>query len=384
MTPSHSVRSSNPRVMFLTRRYPPSVGGMETLARDVHLALEEHGPTTLVALGRSQRNLVWFLPYAALRAFWAALRGKVDRFVFGDALVYSVVRPFLPRSAPPCTVMVHGLDLTFQARPYQALVRAALPKADRVVANSRSTMAIAEAMGLDSSRCGVLNPGVAIPPDRPGTRDDAADEIRQRFGLPADALLLATLGRLVKRKGVQWFVEEVMPLLPERAVLLAAGAGAEETAISDAIQQRGLESRVFLLGSVDKATRGLLFAGSDVFVMPNVPVEGDVEGFGLVAIEASNSGALVVASKLEGIVDAVVDETTGYLCEPLDVDGWLARLTALLDDPDATRVAAERFSAESRRRSSYERMAREIPVALGIIEPDDAGSGAASQEQQSP
>src|SRR5450755_522370 len=101
-----------PKVLFVTRRYPPLVGGMETLARAVHLALDEHSDTTLVSLGRSQRNLVWFLPYAAWRARRGARRGGYERIVFGDALVYTAVRPFLPRSAPPCTVMVHGLDMT--------------------------------------------------------------------------------------------------------------------------------------------------------------------------------------------------------------------------------------------------------------------------------
>ncbi len=371
--------TARPKVVFVTRRYPPLVGGMETLARAVHLALDEYADTTLVSLGRSQRNLVWFLPYATFRARRAARGGHVDRLVFGDAMAYAAARPFLPRSAPPCTVMVHGLDLTFWFRPYRALVRAALPHAARVVANSHSTASIAIAMGVDPSRCVVLNPGVEIPPDWPGSRAEAANLLRSRSGVAPDAQLLGTLGRLVKRKGVAWFVSEVMPRLPERAVLLVAGSGSEEAAIREAVAQRGLESRVKLLGSVDDEDRALLFAGCDVFVMPNIRVPGDVEGFGLVAIEASNSGALVVAARLEGILDAVVDGTTGYLCEPLDVDAWVERVTGLLADPDATRALAERFERESRSRSSYERMARELPVALGIVEggPD---SGAAAQE----
>jgi glycosyltransferase involved in cell wall biosynthesis len=367
-----------PKVLFVTRRYPPLVGGMETLARAVHLALEEHSDTTLVSLGRSQRNLVWFLPYAAWRARRAAKGGRADRIVFGDALAYSAIRPFLPRAAPPCTVMVHGLDMTFRLRPYRAMVRAALPTADRVVANSSSTAEIARGMGVDPERCVVLNPGLEIPPDWPGTRDEAECRIRQRFGLPDDARVLMTLGRLVRRKGARWFVSDVMPRLAPNTYLLIAGTGPEATAVRDAVRERGLESRVQLPGSVDDETRALLFAGCDLFVMPNVPVPNDTEGFGLVAIEASNSGALVVASRLEGIVDAVADGATGYLCEPLDVDGWVGRVTGLLADPDAARADAARFAVESRRRSSFERMASELPAALGIV------SGAPAEQQESP
>jgi phosphatidylinositol alpha-1,6-mannosyltransferase len=380
------VFNPRPKVFFLTRRYPPSVGGMETLAHAVYLALEEHCETELVSLGRSQRHLPWFLPYAAFRARRAARNQRADRLVFGDALAYAVVRPALPRSSPPSTVMVHGLDLIYPLRPYRAVVRAALRHADRVVANSNSTAAIARQMGVDPARCFVLNPGLAIPARRHGSHREAATRLRERYGIPTDARVLATVGRLVRRKGLLWFVSEVMPALPDTTFLLVAGSGPDEAAVRDATQARGLENRVRLLGSVDDDVRALLFEGCDVFVMPNVPVPGDTEGFGLVAIEASNSGGLVVASRLEGIVDAVTDGTTGYLCEPLDSEGWRTRLTSLFDDPDATRATAARFATESRTRSSLERMTRDVPAALGIFAADAASdspaSGAAAQEEE--
>ena len=382
--------SARPNVVFVSRRYPPSVGGMETLARAVHLALDEYSDTTLVALGRAQHHLAWFLPYAALRARRSARPGRADRIVFGDALVYAMVRPVLPRSAPPCTVMVHGLDLTFPSRPYRAMVRAALPKADRVVANSHSTAAIAREMGVAAERCVVLNPGVEIPAPWPGTHAEAARQLRQRFAIAAGTPVLVTLGRLVERKGVAWFVRDVLPALAGDPVFLVAGKGPLEAAIQEATAARNLESRVQLLGAVDDDTRALLFAGCDAFVMPNIPVAGDVEGFGLVAIEASNAGALVVAAGLEGIVDAVSHDTTGYLCAPRDVADWTARLDRVLADPAASRATAERFTIASRRRSSFERMAAELPVALGVTGATGAasseagGSGPASQEQQRP
>ncbi len=383
--PPPATDSERPAVMFVSRRYPPSVGGMQTLARSIHLALEEHSDVTLVALGRSQKHLPWFLPYASGRVHHAARSGGVDRLVFGDALVYATISPLLPRSAPPCVVMVHGRDLTFESRPYRAVVEAALRRADRVVANSHSTAAIVTRAGVDPSRCVVLNPGVELSEPWPGTREQAADRLRQRYGLPDNSRLLLNVGRLVRRKGVAWFVSEVMPQLPATTVLLVAGSGPEEASIGKAIEACGLEARVRPLGYVDDETRALLFAGSDIFVMPNVPVAGDVEGFGLVAVEAANAGLLVAAARLEGIVDAIADGSTGYLCEPLDADAWAARLTGLLGDLDGTRLATERFTAESRRRSSFERMARDLPAAFGLIdagEPSDLVSGAAPEEQQ--
>jgi glycosyltransferase involved in cell wall biosynthesis len=255
-----------------------------------------------------------------------------------------------------------------------------------VVANSHSTAEIARQMGVAPERCVVLNPGLAIQPERHGGRREAAIHLRERFGIAPDARVLTTLGRLVRRKGLLWFVSQVMPGLPETTYLLVGGRGPDEAAIDEAIRANDLEARVRLLGSVDDDTRALLFEGCDVFVMPNVPVPGDTEGFGLVAIEASNTGALVVASRIDGIVDAVADGATGYLCEPLDSEAWHTRLTGLFAEPEAARAAAARFATESRKRSSLERMTRDVPVALGVFEGDGASevpaSGAAAQEQE--
>jgi phosphatidyl-myo-inositol dimannoside synthase len=354
-------------VLFVTRKYPPSVGGMETLAHAVYRALEASADPTLIALGRSQRHLPWFLPYAAARTRRIA-RGPTTRLVFGDALAYTAIRPTLAKSAPPVTVMVHGLDMTFRLRPYRALVRSTLPRADRVVANSRSTAEIAVSLGVDPDRCVVLNPGVEVPEAWADGRDDARKHLLHRFGLPPEAVVLITLGRLVARKGVGWFVTEVMPGLPENVVLLVAGSGPESETIQKAIDGRGLRARVKVLGSVDGGTRTLLFGGCDAFVMPNVPVENDVEGFGLVAIEAAMAGALVIAARLEGILDAVTDGETGVLCEPADPVSWRAQIIALAEDLPAAHQAAATYAVTARERSSLARMTAEVPAALGLID----------------
>jgi glycosyltransferase involved in cell wall biosynthesis len=339
---------------------------METLARSVQEALEASAEPTLVALGRSQRHLPWFLPYAAARAQLMARRATTSRLIFGDTLVYAAIRPTLPRSSPPTTVMVHGLDMTFPSRPYQALVRSALPNADRVVANSQSTAEIATALGVDPARCVVLNPGLKVPDQWGESRDDARNNLLHRYRLPSETVVLVTLGRLVERKGVRWFVTEVLPELPEYVTLLVAGSGPQAEPIRAAVNRSGLRQRVKLLGPVDDDTRSLLFAGCDALIMPNVPVPGDVEGFGLVAIEAAMSGALVIASRLEGVVDAVVDGETGVLCEPLDADSWREQILTVAADVSAAHRAADGFAATARTRSSLTRMAADLPAALGL------------------
>jgi phosphatidylinositol alpha-1,6-mannosyltransferase len=142
----------------------------------------------------------------------------------------------------------------------------------------------------------------------------------------------------VRRKGVAWFVRSVMPRLPEDVVLLVVGEGPEMADIAQAIDERGLNNRVRLAGRVDESMLMRALAGSDVFVMPNIPVAGDMEGFGVVMLEAGLLDLPTVASGIEGILDVITDGVNGLLVAPGDAEGFAEAIrrclsaTALADD----------------------------------------------------
>ncbi len=81
-----------------------------------------------------------------------------------------------------------------------------------------------------------------------------------------------------------------------------------------------------MLGMVSNELRKLLLNSADIFIMPNVVVEGDVEGFGIVALEAGACGLTVIAANIQGLRDAVLEGVTGYLVEEKDVEGFLYRV----------------------------------------------------------
>lgn len=85
------------------------------------------------------------------------------------------------------------------------------------------------------------------------------------------------------------------------------GDGIYKEKIKGIIDKYNLEKYVFMLGKVDDKILKLLYNTSDIFVIPNIPVVGDMEGFGIVALEVASCGVPVVASKLEGIKEAVQD-----------------------------------------------------------------------------
>jgi phosphatidyl-myo-inositol dimannoside synthase len=353
--------------LFLTRRFPPSVGGMQTLAAGVWRRLSAAAPeSVLLAHGGSKRSLSWWVPSAVLRTAWLVVSRRVDLVLTGDAVMYAAVSPVLRLLRIPSSTMVLGLDLTYENRAYRAVVYPALRRAGHVLAISEATAAVARDLGVPPARVHVVRLGIDAPEVTPEQRVEARRRLHMRLDTSDDRVVLLTLGRLVRRKGVVWFLSNVLPELPSRAIYVVAGDGDEAERVRDAVAMLGLHDRVRLLGQVDDSERELLLLGADVFVQPNIPVRGDIEGFGLVTIEAAMRGLPVVASDLEGIADAVVDGVTGRLLPAGDAHAWVAALTNLAGDRNRLAAQGQAFQEAARDRYSERLMGEELVRLLDL------------------
>lgn len=311
--PEAAGAAARPRILFISRSYPPDVGGIQTHNHDLAAALGQLTEVRVISNGRGRSALPWFLPWAALRALVPAPR--YDAVLLGDAVLSSVgwlIKRLRPRTF--VVSVVHGLDLTWTLRVYQTFwVRRFLPSLDRFVAVSEETRRVAVGLGLPPDRVLVIPNGV-VAGELP-ERD--LDAMASLLGRPLEGhRLVLSLGRLVRRKGFAWFAEAVMPLLPEDVLYIVAGEGPERERIAEAAARAGVVNRVLLLGRVDDRARETLFGGANVFVQPNVAAPGDMEGFGIVVLEAGATGLPVVASRLEGLKDAVNDGVNGVLVPP--------------------------------------------------------------------
>ncbi len=353
-------------MLFVTRKFPPSVGGMETLAADIWATLSAAGTSedVLVAHGGSNAGMLRWLPGAVRRVVRHVRRGQVQHVLVGDVLLYLLLRPVLLVLRVPHTTMAMGKDVVWRQPAYRWLVRRVLPKAPLVLAISAATADAVVAAGVDRSRVRVVRLGVRLPDGGP-TRHEARALLRAAHGIDAATPVLVTVGRLVRRKGVAWFVDDVLPDLGG-AVYVVAGSGPDAELVAGTAARRGVADRVRLLGAVPDAQRELLMRGADVFVQPNVPVAGDMEGFGLVAVEAAVRGSLVVAADLEGLRDAVVPDETGVLVPAGDPGAWRAVLEELLADPAATEDRAREYSRRCGERYSRERMGLALRQALDL------------------
>lgn len=336
-------------ILFITRKHPPSVGGMQQLSYHLIKAISSQVPVHVIKWGGSQRWLPLFLPYALVRALWVLRTTPITLIHLSD-LVLSPLGVFLRSvSRRPVVANAHGLDVIYPNWLYQAVMPVCARQLDFVICNSEHTRQQCLAQSIKAERTEVIPPGVDITSFKLSLPEDKQIYWTRRWGLiPLPRHVLLTVGRLVPRKGVFFFVSEVLPCLIRRRndwAYLIVGDGPERPFIEKAVQDRGLGEVVRVLGCVPEDELQAAYAIADLFVMPNISVPGDSEGFGIVALEARAAGLPVVATTVEGISDAFVAEDDGVLIPPGDADIFVETIDRLLET---------RLTIETRLRRRYQ------------------------------
>ncbi|UBQ04669.1 glycosyltransferase family 4 protein [Tepidimonas taiwanensis] len=296
-----------------------------------------------------------FLSGASLAAGREACRLRPQWILAGSGLTAPLALGAARSCGARAAVYVHGLDVSVPHSIYRTLWLPALRRADRIIANSTATAQLAESVGVPPERITIVHPGVSVPTFDP----DARARFRQRWGLPPDAPVLLSVGRLTARKGVREFVREVLPRIvqvrpdalllivgdvPKQALYAEAQTPQSILAVAEAI---GLANHVRWLGSLFGEALTDAYFGADVHVFPVRNLPNDPEGFGMVAVEAAAHGLPTVAYATGGVTDAVADGISGHLVAPGDQEGFVAavlRLLAQPADPTRCREFAQRFA----------------------------------------
>ncbi len=308
----------NGLLLFISRKYPPAVGGMEKLSYRLHTEIGRQHALQVIAWGGSQTYLPVFVLTALGRALAVARQERVRLIHVGDP-VLAPLGLLLKRltHVPVCTT-AHGLDVTYPNPLYQAMMQYCLRRLDGVVCISAYTQAVCRRWGIRAERCPVIWPGVDVP-DSPAllTHTQSRAWLQAKLNVTiVDRPVIVSVGRLVERKGLLWFLREAMPRiraeLPE-VLCLVCGDGPLRSQLSAEITRRGLQDHMRLLGKVSEEVLGHVYAAADVFVMPNVPVRDNPEGFGLVSLEARAAGTPVVVTNLEGISESVAAGMDGLV-----------------------------------------------------------------------
>jgi phosphatidylinositol alpha-1,6-mannosyltransferase len=355
--------------LVITRNFPPLVGGMERLNQ--HL-LRELAPDWRPALcgpdgcrefiaadvpvaEHAIRPLAIFLARSLIAALRFAIRLRPEFVVGGSGLVAPLVWIAARAIRARAVIYAHGLDLVAPSRVYQALWLPFIRAANLVLVNSANTRRLAIERGVGAERIVILHPGTDLHAPIAGARE--AFRHRHAWG---DRPVLLSVGRFTRRKGLAEFVSEAFPAIvatqPE-ALLLVIGEEAsdalhgsgrgERERILAAAERAGIASQVVFLGRCSEEELQLAYHAADCHVFPVLDLPGDVEGFGMVALEAAAHGLSTVAFAVGGVPDAVVDGQTGRLVRSGDYRAFAdATLEVLAGRGDANSQACRAFAAD--------------------------------------
>ena len=234
----------------------------------------------------------------------------------------------------PYVVYAHGNEILGVSQSDWQKPRLSLMNADRILAVSRFTAQLLGEIGVPAEKIEIIHPGCDIHHFHP--REPNPDLRDKLLGGKVNSRVILSVGNLVSRKGHD-VVIKALPLLMEKipdVVYLIVGDGGYRKELEDLAAALGVRERVILAGQVSHQSLPDVYALSDVFIMPSrAQLEScDVEGFGIVFLEAGACGKPVIAGRSGGVEDAVLDGVTGILVNPVDVDDVANALTQVLSD----------------------------------------------------
>jgi glycosyltransferase involved in cell wall biosynthesis len=216
-------------------------------------------------------------------------------------------------------------------------------RVDGVVAISRKIAQLLAEAGVEQNRIRLIHSGIDVKKLQNGGRTAVSITNSRVIGMAAV---------LEERKGHRYFLEAALSLKNQgfRLKYLIAGDGSLRADLHELTVRLGLQDDVEFLGFVTDISR--FFAAIDIFVLPSLN-----EGLGLSVLEAMASGKPVVASRVGGVVDAVLDSVTGFLVSPGDVEAISGAIRKLVQDQSLARTMGERGAERVRENFTMEQMA---------------------------
>ena len=226
----------------------------------------------------------------------------------------------------------HGEEISAccSSKQLRFMLRAGYRQVDLLIANSQNTADMAREH-IEPSKIHVINPGVDL------AEFDAAAEAGSRWRHEQgfdDKLIVLTVGRLDPRKNHMAVINAVAAMTDrfENLLYVTECEGREEERLQARVNELGIAQHVRMIGPLHQKMRPCLYGACDVFAMPAIRDGTDIEGFGIVFLEAAACGKPVVAGCEGGQVEAVDDGHTGLIVDGTDLAAVSRALESLLAD----------------------------------------------------
>ena len=378
------------KTLIVTNDFPPRPGGIQAFLHNMALrldperlvvysstwkrsregveataAFDAEQPFTVV---RDRTTMLLPTPGATRRAAGLLREHGCTSVWFGAAAPLGLMAPALRRAgAERLVATTHGHEAGWAQLPAaRQLLRRIGESTDTLTYLGEYTRSrIADALApAAAARMTQLPPGVDEKTFHP---DSGGDEVRARLGL-TERPVVVCVSRLVPRKGQDTLIRAMPRILAAEpdAVLLIVGGGPYEKDLRRLAEETGVAASVHFTGAVPWSELPAHYGAGDVFAMPCRTRRGglDVEGLGIVYLEASATGLPVVAGDSGGAPDAVLDGETGWVVRGASHDDTADRVVTLLGDPELRRRMGERGRAWVEEKWRWDLLAEHLKALL--------------------
>jgi phosphatidyl-myo-inositol dimannoside synthase len=353
------------RTLIVTNDFPPRQGGIQSFIHELARRLDPDKLTVYAPKWDGDRQFDAAQPFEVVRhptslmiggpsvrrrAAELATARRAEVVIFGASAPLGLITPVLRKAGVKRAIAItHGHEAGWAALPVARQLLRRIGEETDVVTYLGEYFRVRLASALTpaaAARMTRLHPGVDASVFRPDPAARAA--IRDRHGLGGRPVVVC-VSRLVRRKGQDTLLRAwpaVLEKIPDAALLIVSGGPYAKT-LHQLAERAGVTSSVRFTGPVPQAELPAHYAAGDVFAMPCRTRRGglDVEGLGIVYLEASATGLPVVGGDSGGAPDAIAGGETGYVVGGRDVEALSARLVALLSDPAGAKAMGDKGRA---------------------------------------
>ncbi|MFN1834440.1 glycosyltransferase family 4 protein [Balneola sp. MJW-20] len=328
------------RILYISHLHPPAdaplenMGGMQRVSMQLTDVLKSKPGIDIKTVIQhvSWKGVEWrtalFLIGLYFRLPKIVEKYKPDVILFSSMVTASLAAMLRKKISVPMVTINHGQDVTMPVGLYQKFIPRVFTALNGVISVSEATRQECIKRGMDPDK------GVALPNgfdmsdlEESPEKGPARKNIEEQFEIDLTGkTLLLTVGRQVKRKGHSWFIAEVLPRIKSNVIYLVIGDGPEHENLKRQLQGSKFADKVILAGRQPDEVLKNAYSAADIFIMPNIPVPGDMEGFGIVLLEANLANTPSVAADLEGIKDVIVNGKNGYKIKVRDAEAFASRV----------------------------------------------------------
>lgn len=341
------------RILLITKNYPPQIGGIEKYAFDLYNQLvKEWEEVKLIAAWPRREKLLaqktilsrfiylisefFRLSSFLFRCFTAGFWWLRKKKACNKTLIWSadasigvigiLLKNIFNRDCV-CRVTCHGRDVAWNKYFYQKLLKYALQNTDEVYSVSQKIKDIILKLWIPETKITVQEHSLTNLhfPD-PWIFNKKA--LLDKYSIPTDRVLLFSIGRFVEKKWFHWFVAEVLPFLPAKFFYVLAGDGPFGEKIKKIIQEKWLTNIILIWSVIDPIEKARLYSSMNYFIMPNISVPWDCEGYGIVLLEAQFYWLPILASKADGIGQSRTGDNS-QLLEVANSQIWIKIINSL-------------------------------------------------------